>query len=62
MEMDEDGGGEIEIEEFLEFYNLEQTAFSNRIFTEFDKDESGGQWHALIDYCGQHRRPVARSD
>ena len=23
---------------------------------------TSGQWHALIDCCGRHRRPVARSN
>lgn len=42
VDMDDDGGGEIEIDEFLGFYHLERTAFSERIFNEFDQDESGG--------------------
>ena len=54
--MDEDGGGEIEVEEFHDFYNLEPTAFSKRIFAEFDLDESGGLSYAefiaaIWNYC-----------
>ena len=32
------------------------------LFLLWSTPQAAGQWHALIGCCGQHRRPVARSN
>lgn len=45
-EIDVDNSGEIDIEEFYQFFKLSRTSFSDRCFTIMDKDGSGA-----IDFC-----------
>jgi Ca2+-binding EF-hand superfamily protein len=40
-QVDQDGGGTIDVAELLAFLDLEKTKFSKRIFSMFDEDESG---------------------
>eukprot|EP00940_MAST-03C_sp_MAST-3C-sp2_P000710 g710.t1 len=65
VDMDEDGGGEIEFDEFLHYYSLEDTKFSERIFAEFDKDQSGGMNFAEFvaatwNYCSSTREDLLK--
>ena len=41
---------------------LNQVSFKQILQVFNSKSDNYGQWHALIDCYGRHRRPVARSN